>query len=269
MIDKNKSLPVLDIIQLSFANIFAKIKSIFILSYAIALFVYGFTMLLPNPANSPEEASFLARASYLLLFFTLLLMISISFYRLLASDIRSYRDLIPDKPIIVILKMILYLAGLLFLLFVAELAVSLLFLLIAAIANNISDTQILNESNLPPLVYFTMLVVSLLILMRLQPTFISIATNRTFIPMKSSYYYTRDNNKALVLIGLFSFAPAMMPIVIVFYAISGGNGAVIAGNIVTFLVFPLFLLPYLAVLSAGIEVNKYLLPNLNPDEVEN
>lgn len=268
MIDKNRTLPVMDILYLSFKNIIAKIKTVFILSYLIALIVYLFTLFLPGPTNLPEEAGLFARISYIGLFLSLVLIISIVFYRLWTLDIKSYKDYVPSKLVAVIFKMIMYLAGLFFLLFIAELAVFLLFLLITAIVNNIGDAPIINEAHIGPVVYFTMLMVTLLIVMRLQPTFISVATNNEHIPMKSSYYYTRDNNKELIMIGLFTFLPALMPIMITFYAFTGDNGSASTGALLTFLVFPLFLLPYLMVLSAGVEVYKYLVPSQNISEIE-
>ncbi len=257
MIEKNRSLPVFDILHLSFINIFAKIKPIFLISYGIALSIYIVVMLLPGPGDLVSEASLLIRISYLALLLSLLLIISTLFYRALSFDILSFRELFPKKAGTII-KMLLYLIGLMFLLFIATLAISLFFLLIAAIVNNVTEASILNETNLPPVVYFSMMVVILFIIMRLQPTFISIATERNFIEMKSSYYYTRDNFKELILIGLFSFVPAMLPIVIVYYALAGSSGLAVTNTFVTFLIFPLFLLPYLSVLSAGIEVDKFL-----------
>ncbi len=258
--DKNKSLPVMDILQQTYLGLFDKAKSILILSYAIALCAYVARIFLPDPANLPGEANFNARMAYIGLFLFLLLIISIGFYRLLAMDIKSLKDIIPRRIISVAVKMILYLICLMFLLFIAELALSLLFMLIVSIVNNVFASEILNEVNLPPVVYFSMLIVSLLIIMRLQPTLISVAVDQKLIPMKDAYYYTRDNSKALILIGLFSFIPSMMPILIIFYAISGLTGMTSTGGIATFLVFPIFLLPYLAVLSAGIEVSKFIVP---------
>lgn len=267
MTDKNKSLSVLDILHQSYANIVRKISSVFLVSYVIAVFVYFAVMILPGPSNLEGEADLLARLSYIGLFIALLLIVSITFYRLLVFDIKSYRDLFPKKPASVILRTTLYLIAILLLLFIAQLSISLIFMLVASIINNIVGSQVLNEANLPPVVYFTMIAVTLLIVMRLQPTFISIATNRKQVPMKDAYYYTRDNFKELLLIGLFSFVPAMMPILIVLYGLSGATGLMATGSFITFIIFPLFLLPYISVLSAGIEVGRHLVPDQDSKEV--
>lgn len=268
MIEKNKSLPVFDILHLSFTNLLAKIKYIFLASYGTAFSIYMIVMILPSPVNMTSEASLLIRISYDVIFLSLLLIISTLLYRLLSFDICNIRNLVPKKPGTTIVKMFLYLIALAFLLFVATLAVSLFFLLVAAIVNNVTETSALNETNLPPVVYFSMMIAILLIIMRLQPTFISIATERTLIEMKSSYYYTRDNFKELILIGLFSFAPAMLPVLIVYYAIESSTGVAITNAFLTFLMFPLFLLPYLSLLSAGIEVDKFLVQEQASNKME-
>ena len=100
----------------------------------------------------------------------------------------------------------------------------------------------------------------LLINMRLQPTFISIAINEQTLPMKSAYFYTRDNNRELILIGLFSFIPALLPSTVALMFVNNLSLSQNAVVITDFLLFPLLLLPNLVLLSAGVQIYNYLVP---------
>ncbi len=250
----------MDILHRSYLTLLAKTKWILVLSYIVAVCIFIASLFLPSPADLPDNADFATSMSYVGVFLVLWLIINIVFYRPLATDTQSFGEILPRRLFSATVKMALYLAFLLFLMFLAQLSLSLLIGIIVAIVNNVSGAEILNEANLPPVVYFLMLVVTLLILMRLQPTLFSVAAHRTHVPMKDAFYYTRDNTKQIILIGLLSFIPSMMPLLIVVSAVTAISGLASAGGVVTLVIFPLFLLPYVAVMSAGIEISNYLLP---------
>ena len=86
--------------------------------------------------------------------------------------------------------------------------------------------------------------------------------------MKSAYYYTRDNNKKLILIGLFAFIPAMLPSTAALMIIENFTAEKTTIDLIAYLLFPLILLPNIVVMSAGAEIFKFLVP-VGPNEVNN
>jgi hypothetical protein len=102
----------------------------------------------------------------------------------------------------------------------------------------------------------------ILIVLRTQPTFISISVDHTVLQMKSSYYYTRDNNWNLLAIGFLAYVPLLLISTAIMMLIN--NATLVdsnVNNILSYLVTPLNLLPFALQTSAGIEIYKYLVPS--------
>ena len=264
----NKTLPVLDILKNSYSAVIANIKPFIIFSYVLCAPIYLLSTIMPPAASNIDDVSYTSIITYLILSVIILIIINTFFYRLFSVGKSQLFKINPPQLLKIFSKMAIYLFVLAFLLFITLLAVVLIFGLAVSIVSEIAGDSALSEALMRSVVNFALLIAILLVNMRLQPTFISIAINKVSIPMKSAFYYTRDNNKELILIGLFSFIPALLPSTICFMIIGMLNLDPNYVNILAFLLFPLLLLPNVLILSAGIEVYKYLLPEQLNQEMD-
>ena len=253
-IERNRPLNIIDTLKASYSRLLQNVKEAIIISYVLAMIIFLSSLVLPSIPTEPSPNNYIIFLTYVCVGLIVHVVLSFFTYRLLALGKGNLLKISPAEFLSIMGKMFLYSVGLLFLLFLAMLALLLFVGLITAIINGVTEQAILSNSILEALVNITMLAISLLIIMRLQPTFISLALNENLVPMKSAFYYTRDNNKELSAIGLFGFIPSMMPMLIVFWLISITNLSFLSGDILALVLFPFLVLPNLVILSAGVEI---------------
>lgn len=263
--DKNIPLPVMEILRNGYSVVFNNVKFWLIFSYILALPIYLISKLLPEPSIEQINFDYLSLVSYLTISIIILVAINIFFYRIFMLEKGDLLKISTRELLGVFFKMAAYILALLCVLFLAILTLVLLFGLVVTIVQAVAGETALSEAILSTVVNLLMLIVMLLITMRVQPTFINVALNKAVLPMKSAYYYTRDNNKELILIGLFSFIPAMLPSTAALMIIESFTAGETTIDLVAYLLFPLLLLPTIVVMSAGAQIYKFLVPT-GPDD---
>ncbi|HRW30770.1 MAG TPA: hypothetical protein P5227_12290, partial [Emcibacteraceae bacterium] len=207
--DKNKLLPVMDILRNTYLTVYSNIKSLIIFSYLLAVPIYLISQLLTMPTTEEPTVNYFTIAAYVLISLLILAITNIYFYRLFKLGKENVLKITPDQLFSVSTSMLAYLLALFGILFIALVTISLIIGVIVSVVNELVGPS--RTSYTSAVANLIILIVMLLINMRLQPTFISIAINEQTLPMKSAYFYTRDNNRELILIGLFSFIPALLP----------------------------------------------------------
>ncbi len=258
--EQNRSLLILGILKSAYINVLSNVKKILIGSYILALIVSVLSFVLPSTPTGPSPDNYLIFITYLCAGMLMHVLLSTFLSRLLILGPQKLLKINLTQLLTILGKTFIYLMVLIFLLFLAMVALLLFIGLITSIVNGVTGQVILPEQILAPVVNIAMLAVTLLIFMRLQPTFISIAINKAVIPMKSAFFYTRNNNKELIGISLLGFIPSMMPLMLIYWVINAANITLLSGDILALLLFPLLLLPNIIVLSAGIEIYKILVP---------
>ncbi len=249
--NKNIILPVMTILKKSYLMVFNNIKIWLIYSYILAIPIFLLSTVL-----SQLNYNFLSLSFYITICFIVLISINIFFYRVFALPKKDLFKIDMGEFIKSFLKMATYLLALLCVLFLAILTLGLLLGVIVSIVEEVAGKTALSEAFLTTLVTIIMLVFILLITMRVQPTFISIALNKAILPMKSAYYYTRDNNRRIIIIGLLSFIPAMIPSIVGVMIID----VVGPSNLLSYFLFPFLLLPSIIIISSGITIYELLVP---------
>jgi len=249
--NKNIILPVMTILKKSYLMVFNNIKIWLIYSYILAIPIFLLSTVL-----SQLNYNFLSLSFYITICFIVLISINIFFYRVFALPKKDLFKIDIGEFIKSFLKMATYLLALLCVLFLAILTLGLLLGLIVSIVEEVAGKTALSEALLTTLVTIVMLVFILLITMRVQPTFISIALNKAILPMKSAYYYTRDNNRRIIIIGLLSFIPAMIPSIVGVMIID----VVGPSDLLSYFLFPFLLLPSIIIISSGITIYELLVP---------
>lgn len=256
--DRNISLPVAEIIKRSYKGLTNNIKSIMVFSYLLAIPVYLVSKLLPSPANGYQEASPVAIVLYFVVCFAILIVVNIFFYRLFILQKGQFFKITVEELMGAISRIAAYLLALLGVLFVT-LVTAILF--IAVIVSVFTELGALNEAGGAVVnLIANLLILSMIMLinMRIQPTFISIAANGKVLPMKSAYYYTRDNNKPLLVIGLLCMLPALALSSIIYMGVQVSEVSSLGADLLNFALFPLLLLPNILLFSAGAEIYKFL-----------
>lgn len=259
--DRNISLPVAKIVRNSYSGLIKNIKSIVIFSYLLAIPVYLVSKLLPSPANGSQEASPIAIVLYFVVCFAILVIVNIFFYRRFTLHEGQILKITVKKLIRIVGRIAAYLLALLGVIFIT-LVTAILF--IAVIVSVFTELGALNETGGAVVnVIANLLILSLIMLinMRIQPTFISIATGNNTLPMKSAYYYTRDNSKSLIMIGLLCILPALALSSALYMGIQALVVSPVSTDLVNFALFPFLLLPNILLFSAGAEIYKVLIPN--------
>tara|TARA_R110002096_G_scaffold257381_1_gene450976 strand:+ start:329316 stop:330143 length:828 start_codon:yes stop_codon:yes gene_type:complete len=263
--DKNIPLPIMDILRKAYIAVLNNVKSWLIFSYILAVPIYLISRYLPEPAIEPMNFDYQSLVFYVAISVIILVVINIFFYRIFMLEKGELFKINTSELLSVFFKMTAYILALLCVLFLAILTLVLLFGLFVTIIQAVFGETALSEAISTTVVNLSMLIVMLLITMRVQPTFISLALNKAVLPMKSAYFYTRDNNKELILIGLFSFIPAMLPSTAALMIIENFTASEATINLVAYLLFPLLLLPNIMIMSSGAQIYKYLVPT-GPDD---
>lgn len=267
-LEQNITLNIFDCLRCAYQNIVTYFKEILIGSYLLGIVIYLASFVMPKVPTESHPDNYIIFIVYVSVGLMVHVFLSLIIYRLLSLGKDQFLKITSTKVLSILSKMFLYSIGLMCLLFLAMLALLLFVGLITAIINETSGQTLLSNNILEPIVNITMLAVSLLIMMRLQPTFISLATDASLIPMKSSFYYTRDNTKKFIAIGLLGFIPSLMPSLIIFGLINILDLTFLSGDIIALLVFPFLLLPNLVILSTGLEVYKTLVADQENNEVD-
>ena len=236
--EKNKILDPLEIIKRSYTNILDHFKSYLVLCYVILLptFIYQYISPLKIDPKTTQFIEVLPR-----LIFTLLILIILGIFlnRLF----------------------MLYTIALSIVLLFALLSIGLLIALILTVINSSIGAKTLGSEIISSVVWVLMALFLSLVVFRTLPTFTSIANGNHLIPMKSAYYYTRNNNKNLVIIALACFLPMTMISALLAYMVSNtGVESNTINSIIAFILLPISILPYALQLSAGVEIYKELVP---------
>lgn len=256
--DKNISLQVAEIVKGSYSGLINNIKSVVIFTYLLAIPVYLVSKFLPSPANGYQDASPAVVILYFVVCFAILIVVNIFFYRLFILPKGQFFKITIGDLLNSVGKIALYLLALLGVFFIT-LVTAILF--IAVIVSVFTELGALSETGSAVVnLIANLLILSLVMLinMRIQPTFISIATNNTTLPMKSAYYYTRDNNKPLLVIGLSCILPALALSSLIYFGVQTSEVSSSAADLLNFILFPVLLLPNILLFSAGAEIYKFL-----------
>lgn len=251
----------MDILKNAYLTVYGNFKSLIIFSYLLAVPIYLISQFLTMPTAEAATVSYFTIAAYILISLLILAITNIYFYRLFMLGKENVLKITPDKLFSVSTSMLTYLLALFGILFIALVTISLIIGVIVSVVNELVGPG--GSSLISAAANLIILIVMLLINMRLQPTFISIAVNVQTLPMKSAYYYTRDNNRELILIGIFSFIPALLPSTVALMFVNNLSLTQNAVVITDFLLFPLLLLPNVVLLSAGVQIYNYLVPQNN------
>ncbi|MBT5072945.1 MAG: hypothetical protein HOJ34_10235 [Kordiimonadaceae bacterium] len=253
MHDQNHKLAAISVIKDSYKNVLVHLKSYLIISYAVMLPL--FLIQASAPINMDPNGSFSWPLTFSLLGASILLILfAIYLYRLfILSNDQIFKVSINDL-MKMILKSFLYSIALGAVLILAYLTLGLLFGLVLSIINSAAGGDPLSGARLANIITYSIMLFMLIVIFRVQPTFISIALGHKTIAMKSAYYYTRDNNKNILLIALSCYLPLIIS-GLLFALNSEVNDA---NNLISFLISPLKMLPYALQLSAGSLIYKEL-----------
>jgi len=258
--EKNKILDPLEIIKRSYTNILDHFKSYLVLCYVILLptFIYQYISPLKIDPKTTQFIEVLPR-----LIFTLLILIILGIFlnRLFMLGKEHLFKLTTKSLLEIFSKYLLYTIALSIVLLLALLSIGLLIALILTVINSSIGAKTLGSEIISSLVWVLMALFLSLVVFRTLPTFTSIANGNHLIPMKSAYYYTRNNNKNLVIIALACFLPMTMISALLAYMVSNtGVASNTINSIIAFILLPISILPYALQLSAGVEIYKELVP---------
>lgn len=78
--------------------------------------------------------------------------------------------------------------------------------------------------------------------------------------MKTAYYYTRDNNMNLLIIGFASYFPVALLSSLLSTGILALDRSIPGAEYLFILILPVFMLPNILIFSAGAEIYKCLVP---------
>ncbi len=256
MDDVNKQLPVIDILKSTYSCLFNNIKAFLILSYSVMAPIYAVNYFLAIDINQQQEFS--AQIIFYSLFILLIMLIlSIFLYRLFMLGANHHLKLSMAEMTNIFSKTFIYSLALFFVIFLTILCIALLFGLMVSIINATAGDGALNKEIIGTIIKAIIMGFALIVVLRTQPTFISIALKDEMIPMKSAYYYTRDNNVRLLIIGLLSYMPIMAlsaTAIMLDHSLSEN-----LDRFLSFVISPLNLMPYALLLSAGAQTYKYFL----------
>lgn len=259
--EKNKILNSSDVIKRAYANILIHFKTYLMLCYVILLPTFIYQYLSPLKID-PKTTQFIEVLPRLIFTLLVLIILGIFINRLFMFGKERLFKLTPKELLKIFSKYFLYTIALAIVLLLALLSIGLLFALILTVINSSIGTNALSSEIISSIVWIVMALFLSLVVFRTLPTFTSIATNNRFIPMKSAYYYTRNNNKNLLIIAVACFLPmTMISALLVFMVDNIGFESNTINSIIAFILLPINILPYALQLSAGIEIYKELIPN--------
>lgn len=253
MDEVNKKLPILHIIKMTYKSIFNNMKSFLILSYLIMAPLYAVRFSLPSQLGFQSAALWL----YFVFILVVMLFLSIFLYRVFILAPADHFKLNANELIKVFLKTLLYAIALIAVISLTIITVSLLFGLMLSIINSAAENNAIDISYIESLIYLVILGFVMIAILRTQPTFISIAITARTIPMKSAYYYTRDNNWNMLAIGVINYLPMMMVAQMLTFFTGYINGYF--ELVILFILSPINLMPYALILSTGAQIYKYLI----------
>lgn len=255
MNDQNHKLAAVNVIKDSYKNLLIHLKSYLIISYAVMLPLFVIQFLAPISFEKSGSFSW-PLALALLTAGILLILFAIFLYRLFSLDKNRLFKVSINDLLNMLMKSFLYSLALGAVLILAYFSLGLLFGLILSIINSAAGGDPLSGEQLADIISYAIMFFMLIVIFRVQPTFISIALGHKTIEMKSAYYYTRDNNKNLLLIALSCY----FPLIVISGLLNVINSEVIAasGSFISFLISPLEMLPYALQLSAGSVIYKNL-----------
>lgn len=254
MNDQNHKLAALTVIKDSYKNLFRHLKSYLIISYGVMLPL--FLIKFVTPISIDQNAPFSWPLAFsLFAAIILLILFAIFLYRLFILSRERLFKVTANDLMNMILKSLLYSLALGAVLILAYLSLGLLFGLVLSIINS-AGGNLLSADRIADIITYAIMLFMLLVLFRVQPTFISIALGDKTIAMKSAYYYTRDNNKNLLLIGLACYLPLII-IPGLLIMLDGGTNAA-TDSVISLLISPLNFLPYALQISAGSVIYKEL-----------
>lgn len=249
--DINQKLPYQNIIKNTYRTFYTNIKQYLIISYLLMLPVFLMSLLLPITIE-PQSSLSGTMIIYLLLVMFLIIVFTIFLLRLYTLGGQNLYKIKPANFLIIFGKTLFYYITLYTVFILAILSVGLLFGLVVSVINSVAGETALNASMVSNIVLLFMSLFLMLIALRVMPTFISIAISDNFLPMKSAYYYTRDNNKRLIWIGMICALPAFLIVnqfSILFTQID---------PVILYVLSPMSLIPYALLLAVGAEIYKYL-----------
>ena len=258
--DQNIILDVKDILIKSYGNLRDNLKSYLIICY-VMMFPMSLWQLISPLTIDMETTQAIDLLPRLLCTLVFLLFFSIFLYRLfLLGKDRQYK-VTPSKLLDIFTKTFLYTLALGAVMVLALLSVVLLFGLVIVVINSMAGENAMENSSVSTIILFFISILLMLIIFRTLPTFISIAIGEATIPMKSAYYYTRENGKQLILIGLGCYIPVsiLSGLLIIAIAQLGITGNTF-GAVLSFILSPLSIAPFALQTSAGAEIFKTLVP---------
>ncbi len=258
--DLNKSLPVDEIVKKAYSNVRDNLKYILILSYIVMIPVFFASRLLNLGSFEENNINIAGILLYLCVSIAVLLFLNVFSYRLFVLGREKLYKININQLLSMLGKLLLYYIALFAVLFLAVVTLALLMGLIVMIVQAVSGLNTQNNPITTTIFSSFILIFVLLISLRVQPTFISIALNRKAIPMKTSYYYTRDNNMNLLIIGFASYFPVALLSSLLSTAIVTLEKSAPGAEYLMVLILPLFMLPNILIFSAGAEIFKYLVP---------
>ncbi|MBT5186066.1 MAG: hypothetical protein HOH19_08815 [Kordiimonadaceae bacterium] len=260
MDDINKKLSVSKILKDAYKNLLSHIKPFLILSYLVMFPLFIARYLFPITISQNQPLS-LGLITFLLITLAFILLLSIFLFRLYMFGDKELFKITPIELGKIFQKTFLYTIALVMVILLAFLSVGLLMLLMLSIIGSVAGESAASGVIISTIISSVIFAFLILIILRTQPTFVSIAVNDPLLPMKSAYYYTRDNNWNLLSIGFLAYIPLLLISMGVMMLVD--NTTIADSNIhiaLSFIVAPINLLPFALQTSAGIGIYKYLVP---------
>ena len=258
--DLNKNLPLKEIIKNAYGQIITNYKQHLILSY-LAMMPFLLIGILYPINLDPKDITILRAVTYLVPLSLIYIFTSIFYYRLFSLGAEGFLKINLNDLAMAFGKTTLFSFMLVLVQIIASITIIALFGLMFSIIFSVANLDPENNLILSYLLPLIIIAFLLLISLRVQPTFVSISIKDTLITMRSAYYYTRDNNKNLLIIGLFCILPTYCASQLLFYIIY--NIVTInpsLQSILTYLFAPITMLSFALLIAAGTEIYKYLVP---------
>ncbi|MDG1708091.1 MAG: hypothetical protein P8H03_04980 [Emcibacteraceae bacterium] len=258
--DQNIILDVKSILIKTYGNLRDNLKSYLILCYVMMLPMSLWQMISPLPTDIKilQPIEIMPR---LILTLAFLCLFSIFLYRLFLLGKELQFKLSPSKLLRIFTKTFLYSLALAAVLLLALLSVALLFALVIVVINSFAGENAMENMTISTIIIFFISLLLMLIIFRTLPTFTSLAIGEKTILMKSAYFYTRQNGKKLLLIGIGCYFPISLISTLLVMGLSqmqiSGDAT---GTIISFILAPLSIAPFALQTSAGAEIFKALIP---------
>ena len=256
----NDKLPVIKVIKNAYTSLFDKKKQFLIMSYLVTIPLFAVQYFFPVKVAYEQFSSTNVWIN-IIVSLPLLLLLGIFLLRLFMLGAKNQFKLTPSDLINIFGRTFFYSIALALVIILVILCVGLLFGLMLVIINSVAGENATSGGIISGLITSAIMMFVLLTVFRTQPTFVSIALNQKTIPMKSAYYYTRDNNWNLIFIGIACYVPiVVLTLLILLLNIGSLTSPTPLTMLLSFLLAPLNMMPYALQLSAGSEIYKYLVP---------